>query len=163
MRLVDQYINEYGSRVFGLSLKLCKNREDAEDLYQETWIKAYRFWSQYNDTKEFGAWIAGICVNAYKDMLRRSKWRSLLAVFQTNEEKDYAIGSVPARQPEDHSEVRDAVNDLPEKYRLATVLHYFNDLDIEKTAEILGLPAGTVKYHLHKAREILKVRLETNG
>ena len=175
---MEQYIREYGGRLFGLALKLCKNREDAEDLYQETWIKAYRFLDRYNGEKEFGAWITTICVNSYKDMLRRQKWIQLFPLFRTNEEKDLALSNAAAtatgaatgtaaqtvmEDQESITDVRNAVNALPEKYRLAVILHYFNDLDIKKTAETLGIPEGTVKYNLHKARALLERSLHTDG
>ena len=161
---MDQYINAYGARLFGLALKLCNNREDAEDLYQETWIKAYRFIDRYDGGKEFGAWITSICVNTYRDMLRRQKWRFLFPSFQTNEEKDLLLSNIPAEElTDDDDSIRDAVNALPEKYRLAVILHYYNGLDIKMTAEALNIPEGTVKYHLHKAREILKRSLNADG
>ena len=161
--MFDEYIKEHGSRLFGLALKLCKNREDAEDLYQETWIKAYRFIEQYDINKDFIAWITGICVNTYRNMLRRQKWRFLSAPFQTNEDKDYIMSNIPAEEQEDYSDIQNAVNDLPEKYRMAVILHYYNDLDVKKTAEVLKIPEGTVKYNLHKAREILKRSLGEDG
>ena len=161
--MFDQYIKTHGSRLFGLTLKLCKNREDAEDLYQETWIKAYRFIDRYDSEREFAAWITGICVNTYRDMLRRQKWRFLYAAFQTNEEKDFAMSNIPAEEHSDYTDIRNAVNSLPEKYRLVVILHYYNDLDVKKTAEVLKIPEGTVKYNLHKAREILKRSLGDDG
>ena len=157
--MLDAYIREYGPRVFGLALKLCRSREDAEDLYQETWLKACRFLDRYDPSKAFGAWITSICVNTYRDSLRRQKWRSLLAPFSTTEDKDRALANHPAEEAPDYGYVRDAVNALPEKYRLVVILHYFNDLDIKKTSEALSLPEGTVKYNLYRAREILKGRL----
>ena len=158
--MFDQYINEHGSRLFGLTLKLCKNREDAEDLYQETWIKAYRFFEKYNPEMEFEGWLTAICANTYKDMLRRQKWQSFFPSFSTNEEKDFVLSNAPASEAEDYGDLKEAVDALPEKYRLAVILHYYNDLDIKKTAAILKIPEGTVKYNLHKAREILKRSLE---
>ena len=158
--MFDEYISIYGKRLFGLCQKLCDNREDAEDLYQEAWIKAYKFFARYDAGKEFEAWLTAICVNAYRDMLRRQKWKSLLIRFRTNEEKDSYLSNVPAPEGPDYSDVRHAVNQLPEKYRLVTVLYYWDGLDITKTAETLGIPPGTVKYRLHKARELLRGRLE---
>ena len=161
--MFDQYIKEHGNRLFGLTLKLCKNREDAEDLYQESWIKAYRFIDQYDNNREFGAWITGICINTYKDMLRRQKWKFLFICFQTNEEKDYVLSNIPSAEHEDRSDIKNALEALPDKYRIATILHYYNGLDIQKTANVLKIPEGTVKYHLHKARELLKRSLESDG
>lgn len=161
--MFDDYISSHGKRLFGLCQKLCGNREDAEDLYQETWIKAYRFFDKYDRGKEFEAWLTSICVNTFRDMLRRQKWKSLFVFFRTNEEKDIALSAIPVSENPDYSDVRNAVNELPEKYRLVIILYYFNGSDIEKTSEILRIPAGTVKYQLHKARELLKRRLEHAG
>jgi RNA polymerase sigma-70 factor (ECF subfamily) len=161
--LFDEYIALHGKRLFGLCLKLCTNREDAEDLYQETWLKAYRSFEKYDNGKDFNNWLTSICANAYRDMLRRQKWRTFFAPFRTNEEKDLVLASIPAENTPDFSEVREAVSALPEKYRMVTVLFYFNGLDVKKTAEVLKLPEGTVKWQLSKAREILKRRLEPDG
>lgn len=161
--MFDEYISSYGRRLFGLCQKLCNHREDAEDLYQETWLKAYKFFEKYNNEKEFEAWLTSICVNTYRDLLRRQRWKSLLIPFATNEEKNLAMSSIPAQEEPEDFEVRDAVNALPEKYRLVVILYYFNGLDIAKTSEILGIPPGTAKYQLHRARELLKGRLEHVG
>jgi RNA polymerase sigma-70 factor (ECF subfamily) len=96
-------------------------------------------------------------------MLRRQKWKSLFIPFHSNEEKDAWLQSIPAKEKDDFSEVREAVNGLPDKYRLVTVLYYWEDCDIKKTAALLSIPEGTVKYRLHKARELLKRRLEQDG
>jgi len=94
--LFDEYINSHGKRLFGLCQKLCANREDAEDLYQETWAKAYKSFERYDSEKDFEAWLTSICVNTYRDLLRRQKWKSLFVQFGTNEEKDFALSAVPA-------------------------------------------------------------------
>ena len=161
--MLDALINEHGRRLYGLARRLCRNREDAEDLYQETWLKAYRFLDRYDDSRDFGAWLTGICVNCYRDMRRRQKWLFLFPSFRTNEAKDSVLASVPAEITPDHIDVRTAVNALPEKYRLAVVLHYFLGMDVKKTSEALRIPEGTAKYHLYKAREILRGRLDNNG
>ena len=161
--MLDEYITRYGRRLFGLCLKLCETREDAEDLYQETWIKAYKSFERYDSGKEFESWLTSICVNAYRDLLRRQKWKSLFMPFRTNEEKDLALSGIAEPEQPDDSDIREAVNALPEKYRAAVVLYYFNGLDVNKAAQALGIPAGTVKYQLHRARELLKGRLGEDG
>jgi RNA polymerase sigma-70 factor (ECF subfamily) len=162
-RLFDEYISSYGKRLFWLCLKLCTDRDDAEDLYQETWLKVYRFLEKYDWGKPFEGWLTSICVNTYRDLLRRQRRKGLFAVFGSNEDKDFALENIPAEEKTDFSEVREAVNALPEKYRIVTVLYYFEGLDVSKTAQVLNIPEGTVKYQLHKAREILKGRLEPYG
>ena len=161
--MYDEYIGDHGRRLFGLCQKLCGSREDAEDLYQETWLKAWRFVEKYDNQKEFEGWLTTICINTYRDLLRRQKWKNRFALFRTREEKDLALSNIPAEEGADYSQVHEAVSELPEKYRLAIVLYYFSGLDVKKTAEALSLPDGTVKYRLHRAREILKRRLDPDG
>lgn len=162
--MFDEYIHKYGNRLLGLCLKLCTSHQDSEDLYQETWIKAYKYYSKYDRTKEFEGWLTTICVNTYKDMLRKQKYQMLFHTFHTNEEKDSVMYNIPSReQAQVHDDVQQAVNELSDKYRTTIILYYYNDLDIKRTAQILDIPEGTVKYRLHKAREFLKRRLEANG
>jgi RNA polymerase sigma-70 factor (ECF subfamily) len=161
--LLDAYINAHGGRLFGLCRKLCATREDAEDLYQETWIKAYRFFGRYNPEQPFEGWLTALCVNTYRDLTRRQKWKALFIPFRTNEEKDALLQGVPAEETADFSDVKAAVDGLPDKYRLAVVLHYWQGCDVKKTAAMLSIPEGTVKYRLHRARELLAGRLKQDG
>jgi RNA polymerase sigma-70 factor (ECF subfamily) len=96
-------------------------------------------------------------------MLRRQKWKSLFVHFNTNEEKEFVLLGISEPEEADYSDVRNAVDGLPDKYRIVTVLYYFNGLDVGMTSEILKIPKGTVKYQLHRAREMLKRRLEPDG
>ena len=80
--------------------------------------------------------------------------------FQTNAEKDAFWQSVPALEQPDYSPLYEAVDQLGEKLRLAVILFYFEGMDIAATAQVLGIPEGTVKSRLHKARKLLKEVLE---
>lgn len=100
-------------------------------------------------------WLTKICVNTYRNTLRRIA-RSPLLNFQTNEEKDALLQSVPAPENPDYGPLYEAVDGLPEKLRLAVILFYFEEMDIAATAQVLGIPEGTVKSRLSKARKLLK-------
>lgn len=153
---MDEKIKVYGPRLFGLCMTLCRNQHDAWDLYQETWLRAYERQSQYDSSRTYESWLTAICVNRYRDYLRRLKIAPFFDLFSTTEEKDMVINEVPEKEKEDFSEVREAVNELPEKFREAVILFYFQDKDIKRTAEIMGVPVGTVKTRLMKARKLLK-------
>ncbi|MBQ3546002.1 MAG: RNA polymerase sigma factor [Lachnospiraceae bacterium] len=153
---MDDKIKVYGPRLFGLCMTLCRNQHDAWDLYQETWLRAYERQSQYDSSRTYEGWLTAICVNRYRDYLRRLKIAPFFDLFSTTEEKDMVINEVPEKEKEDFSEVREAVNELPEKFREAVILFYFQDKDIKRTAEIMGVPVGTVKTRLMKARKLLK-------
>jgi len=157
--LIDQYIRQYGKRLYGLCLSLCANSFDADDLYQETWLRVVKSISQYDPTKEFEPWLTKICVNTYRNVLRRLA-RSPFLDFRTNEEKDAQINAVPDAEKADYSPLYEAIDRLPEKYRIAVILFYFQDMDITATAQVMGIPEGTVKSRLSKARKLLKEMLD---
>ena len=158
--MIDQYIRQYGKRLYGLCLSLCANPFDADDLYQETWLRAVKSISQYDPSKEFEPWLTKICVNTYRNVLRRLA-RSPFLDFKTNEEKDALLCAIPdTTENSDYSPLYEAINRLPEKYRVAVILFYFQSMDIAATAHVMGIPEGTVKSRLSKARKLLKEVLD---
>lgn len=153
--MIDKYIQLYGKRLYGFCLFLCANSYEADDLYQETWLKVVKNISKYDESKEFEPWLTKICVNTYRNTLRRVA-RSPILNFSTNEEKERFWQSIPAPENRDYTSLYCAIEKLPEKLRLTIILFYFRDMDIAGTATILGIPEGTVKSRLNKARKLLK-------
>lgn len=159
---MDRYIEEYGKRLYGLCMHLTKNRHDADDLYQETWLKAIRSFKNYDSGRDFGSWIGGICVNAYKDIYRRKKISPFFDFFRSNDEKDLIIESSPFIN-EDYSDLTEAVNGLEEKLRVTVILYYYNGFNQQQTADMLKIPLGTVKSRLNAARKKLKEAMTDEG
>ncbi len=157
--MLDPYIQQYGRRLYGLCRTLCANPFDADDLYQETWLKAFRHFHRYDPTRPFEPWLTQICVNTYRNVLRRAA-RSPILPFRTTQEQEEVLQSVPAPEAADYSDLHRAVDALPEKLRLTVILFYFRDMDIASTAAVLHIPPGTVKSRLSKARTKLKEVLE---
>lgn len=153
--MIDRYIRQYGKRLYGLCLTLCGNPFDADDLYQDTWLKAMRNISQYDASKEFEPWLTKICVNTYRNALRRIARSPLLRVHDS-EDQDRVLNKIPAPMNADYTPLYEAINRLPDKLRLAVILFYFEDMDIASTATALNIPPGTVKSRLNKARKQLK-------
>jgi len=131
---MDQYIRQYGRRLYGLCRSLCRNVQDADDLYQDTWLKALDK------------------LDSYDHGLRRLA-RSPVRPMEEGED-------FPAAEGPDYAPLYEAVRGLPEKLRVTVVLYYFRDMDTAGTAEVLGVPQGTVKSRLSKARKLLKEVLE---
>lgn len=156
--MIDQYIQQYGRRLYGLCRSLCPNRFDADDLYQETWLRVVKHFSRYDPGREFEPWLTRICVNAYRSTLRRLAGSPLLD-FSSGEDKDRLLDSIPAPEQKDYTPLYEAVGKLPEKLRLTVVLFYFQGQDLASTAELLRIPVGTVKSRLNKARKRLKEAL----
>lgn len=153
--MIDRYIQQYGQRLYGLCRYLCSDPFDADDLYQETWLRVVRHISQYDSDREFEPWLTRICVNTYRSTLRRLA-KSPLIDFSHGEDKDRLLAAAPAPEEADYSPLYEAVDKLPEKLRLAVVLFYFQGEDMASAARILNIPVGTVKSRLNKARKLLK-------
>ena len=100
-----------------------------------------------------------ICVNLYRDFLKRKRISPVSDSFADNEEKDNVLESAAQTEKEDLGYVRDAVDRLPEKLRTTVVLFYFFDLGEKRTAEVLKVPVGTVKSRLNTAKKLLKEEL----
>ena len=155
--MLEELIAQHGRRLYGLCIKLCGSAYDADDLYQETWLRVHCKLNKYDPSQSFEHWLTAVCVNAYRDMLRRERLAGLLMAFSTNEEKDSVLTSGAAEDSTaENAELWEAVRRLPEKYSTVIVLHYYRGYDVSELSRILKVPEGTVKYRLHKARELLK-------
>lgn len=159
---MDEYIRLYGKRLYGLCLTLCASAQEAEDLYQETWLKAFRYLDRYDKNREFEPWLTKICVNTYRNTLQRLARSPFFDRFVTSEEKQALLEAAPAKTEEgwDYEALHEAIDRLPEKLRVAVILFYFRDMDLISAAQALGIPTGTMKSRLHKARRLLKEVLQ---
>ncbi|ETA81447.1 RNA polymerase sigma factor [Youngiibacter fragilis] len=157
--MIEHYIEKHGRRLYGLCRTLCTNPSDADDLYQETWLKVCARIGLYDKTNEFEGWLTRICVNTYKDQLRKRLRSPIFDGFRSQEAKDTVMENVSAIEKQDSSDLHDAVERLPDKLRTTIILYYFQDLDISHTAYSLQIPAGTVKSRLNKAKKLLKEML----
>jgi RNA polymerase sigma-70 factor (ECF subfamily) len=135
-------------------------RDEAEDVAQETFVKAYRAVGTYRLRYPYVAWLRRIAVNAAISQLRRRR-RS-----RRVEEIDAMENPGPATHPVEHvaaaergASVRRAVEGLPLKQRLAVTLFHLEDMSLADAADAMGCSVGAVKSHLHRARETLALRL----
>jgi len=154
--MIDPYIEKHGRRLYGLCRTLCTNPSDADDLYQETWLKVCAKFDLYNPSREFEGWLTRICVNTYRDGLRKKSRNLIFDNFVSQESKDTVMENAAIIEKTDFSDLNDAVQQLPDKLRITIILYYFRDLDINQTAHALKIPPGTVKSRMNKANKLLK-------
>jgi RNA polymerase sigma-70 factor (ECF subfamily) len=164
--LVDRYHGE----VYYLALRQLRQREDAEDLAQEAFLRAYRALAQYDPTRPFGAWLYAITARLCIDAHRRRRVRPVSLTRPEEgtaaEEREWEIPD-KTEGPEAQAERRDEairlsvlVDRLPPDYRLAILLRHSQDLSYEEIAVATGAPLGTVKARIHRARNQLRAWIE---
>ena len=164
-------VRRYEKQIFNYIYRLVKQKEEAEDLAQETFTKAFFALRQYDHTYEFSTWLFRIALNVCRDYFRRRK----IAFFSLNtpvgEEEETEWGelieqnSFPDPDGElDNRELRreleKAIDHLPLKFKEVIVLRHLEGLSYSDISEITNLPAGTVKTYLHRARKKLQKELK---
>ncbi len=157
-----QLVERYQRGVFGIVLQLVRDRSAAEDLAQEAFLKAYRALDTFELERKFSSWLFKIAHNAAIDHLRRRGPETLPLESPDEEGPDLlATLAAPAHDtPEALARRRrlaaaleEAVARLKPDYRLVMELRFRQGLAYEEIAEVTGLPLGTVKTHLHRARK----------
>lgn len=157
---IEEYIAAHGLALTKLCLSLTNDRHDAEDMYQSTWEKAIRHLRRYDETRPFEKWLFTICVNVYRDRVRRYDNSKLLR-FTSDEEQERFLSSIPCDDG-DRDEMlalHSAVKKLKPPLREAIVLYYFRGYSVAELSEILKIPEGTVKSRLSAARAELRKEL----
>ena len=155
---LDSYIGQYGRRIYGLCRHLCADPDEADDLYQETWLRALQHFDRYDKNRPFEPWLAKVCVNAYRSSLRRLR-RGPPLLRGRGAEPEALLQALPTPERPDYGPLYEAIGRLPERLRLTLVLFYFRDMQVASCAQVLGVPEGTVKSRLNKARKLLKEAL----
>ncbi len=156
----------YQDMAYNLAYRLMGDRESAEDATQEAFISAYRNIRRFRGS-HFKAWLLRIVTNACYDELRRRKRRPTASLDALPSD---VLPSDHAPSPENHAqrtELRDAIQDcigsLPPRQRMVVVLIDVEGLDYREAAEVLGVPSGTVKSRLSRARAKLRDCLRKTG
>ncbi|MBM3237802.1 sigma-70 family RNA polymerase sigma factor [Candidatus Poribacteria bacterium] len=158
-----ELVVRYKRVVLGLAYRIIGNFEDAKDLSQETFIRAYTRLSQLRDKTKFASWLKTITFSLCMNWLKaQGRTDSALLAKEINQEELYDIPD-PAPLPDEQMErqelreaVLKAINKLPETYRLPLMLYHFDGLSYYKVSEALDIPLSTVKWRLHQARRQLR-------
>ncbi len=156
----SKLVEQYGGRLFGLCLYLTGDRDAAEELYQETWVRVMMQLDRYKADKPFEPWLNRICVNLYRDSLRRKKLR---VFFPLTDLPEPQADTSPQQLLDTKLDIDAAVERLPEKLRLAVLLSCYQGLSERETAAALHISPGGVKSRLSRARKLLKEALDDEG
>lgn len=162
--LFQEKMDSVKNELYSFAYRLMGNREDAEDLLQESYFKAYKYFHQLRDTNKFKEWVFQITANQFRNQLKKKKRERTYFVddFSVIGEKPQQSNMNPDNLYEgiDISEkVKAAIDNLHPKMKTALVLFELQGFNIDEVAGILGISPGTVKSRLHYARKRLKDEL----
>src|SRR4030095_8137850 len=158
-RECEARIAESSTLAFRVAYSVLRNREDAEEVAQEAFAKAYRNFQKLCNRGQFRAWLVRITWRRALDRQRSSKRRSLREqIHAATSEKDKNVDSIMSHELS--QQVWSAIDTLPEKFRSVTILAGIEEYNTREVAELLGLPEGTVKQRLHEARQRMREHLE---
>lgn len=158
--LVDRYQNY----VFTLALRFTKNREDAEEVSQDIFIKAYRALADFKGTSKFSTWLYTIVNNTCITFLRKKRLQTHSldneGVFEVADSQDSGLRANLVEQKSKVTMVNNAISMLNADDAEIITLFYKSEQSLEEIAQILGLETNTAKVRLHRARARLKDKME---
>ncbi len=164
--LFHDLIRPYEHTVFSMAMTLLRNPQEAEDVAQETFLKALRNLHTYRAEARFSTWLVTIALNEARHRLRRDRaFESLDASDETDRIapellRDWReVPSEMLERLELRKMLQEAVTELPMIYREVFLLRDAEELSISESAELLGISAASVKVRLHRARIMLQMRL----
>lgn len=156
----QELVTRYQKPVFSICYRMLRHREEAEDLSQEVFLKAYRYLLQYNPAHKFSSWILKIATNTSIDAIRKKRVDTmpLDEEIKTNQE---AVSAEKAfLQEEAHREIESAIAALPPDYRMVVLLYHQHGQSYQQMSDNLDIPMSMVKNRLFRARKLLKESLK---
>lgn len=159
-----QLLEKYQKPLYFHIKKMVKDHEQVEDLVQEAFVKAFDNLGSYNTNYAFSTWLYRITTNHTIDYLRKKKLQTM-SIHQPVKTKE---GEMSVQLPDDHAAtdrniirkqrqkiIRNAIKNLPEKYRQVIEMRHLEELSYQEISEQLDFPLGTIKAHIFRAREML--------
>lgn len=154
----SSFVHRFEGAVFGICLRMLQHRQDAEDVAQETLVRAVKHLGRWDAARRLAPWVMSIAVNRCRTRLsQRRSITHLGEVDQVQEETPRAANSGLAE------ELELAIAALREDYRASFVLFYQQELGVEEVAEVMGCPTGTIKTWLYRARKEIARKLVDRG
>lgn len=155
-RLVDRYTQ----RVYDLARRMLRDAQEAEDVTQQAFLNAWRALDRFDPERPFRNWLLRIASNLCRNRIAsRGRAKVLPARGGDETPPEVPVPASPARSGPGPDAVRQAIEDLPERYRLPILLHYVHGESLEAISAITEIPVATVKTHLFRGRRALRALL----
>ena len=171
-RAFRELVAEHRDRVFNITYRMLGNRHEAEDVAQEVFISVFKTIDSFREESKFSTWLYRVTVNHCKNRIKylaRRHDRKRDELDETKHESNGAVTGAPVRaatpdralaSAQMEQLLQDAIATLDDDQRTVVILRDVEDLSIEEICEITGLPDGTVKSRLHRARLVLRKKMQ---
>jgi len=165
----EELVIRFKDRFFNLAYRMLSQRQEAEDVVQEAFLNIYRSRASFRAGEKFSTWGYRIASNLCIDRLRKKKVQMVSIDAPFNDDADSEPRQIADGSPSPEAivveralaaEIQRVIDTLPPKYRLIVVLRHVEDLSYDEIVSVTGLPLGTVKNRLFRARELLRRKLE---
>lgn len=164
---LEQAIALYGKEIYSFCLHLTGSRILADELYQDTFLKATERKGKLKADGNLKSYFLSIALRLWKNQRRKSAWRERIApvkeLFEDTQESELGVQEDVLKgylRQEQRQMVRRAVAGLDEKYKIPVLLYYMENMSVAEVAAVMGIPQGTVKSRLNTARKHLESELE---
>lgn len=150
----------HGDAVYRLAFARCRNKADAEDIFQTTFLRFYASRTLFKNAEHEKAWLLRVCINACKD-LQKSAWHTKVSAMPD----EFDVPDMNTRKdatPQEEA-LDEAMQGLSPEQRTVVHLHYFESFSTGEIAQMLGMRSATVRSHLHRARIAMRNALEDVG
>lgn len=164
---LETCINRYGKDIYSFCRHLTCNVQEADDLYQDTFLKSMELDDELDFDDNPKSYLLSIALRIWRNRKRKFAWRRRITEerIETEERMETEWESMDSPEErllrkEEYMSVRKAVTKLPERQKVIVLLYYMEEMSVAQIAAIANIPVGTVKSRLHQARITLKKELE---
>jgi RNA polymerase sigma-70 factor (ECF subfamily) len=168
-RAFAELVELYKDKIYHLGYRMLNQKQEAEDVVQETFLRVYTNLEKYDENQKFSTWIYRIATNLCIDRLRKRKpsysidaemtdgegtdWHAMLASNDAGPDEELILS-------ETQQNIREAIQTLPDKYKTVVILRYLHDMSLQEISDVLEMPVTTVKTRVHRGREFLRKKLD---
>lgn len=158
-RAFEGIVRRWQGPLVNMAWRYCRDRARAEEMAQEAFVRAWRGLAQWRRESSFSTWLFALAANIFRNELKRVPTANLpIALDEIAEPASPASQDETLQRKSRHDVIRRAVLALPMRYREPVLLFYFHEMDVSEAARSMGLPEGTVKARLSRARALLRRR-----
>ncbi|WP_010276253.1 sigma-70 family RNA polymerase sigma factor [Paenibacillus senegalensis] len=154
--LIGKLVDQYGDDVLRLAYMYLRDRQLAEDAFQEVFIKVYKKYHTFRKDSGEKTWLMRITINVCKDMLRGFWWKRVKTTFLPEQPDDQGTPEQLVTARDANRRLWEEVLRLPPLLKDAVILYYYEEMETPEISQVLGVPEGTVRSRLHRARTALK-------